>query len=53
MAREDFKIVKCLAPSYLQALINLKMSNYSFRKEKQAKPYKVGLKDFPVRAARM
>ena len=56
MAREVFKIVNNLVPSYSQALISLKPSTYDFRQEKQAQlPHvnstRYGLRSFQYEAA--
>ena len=53
MAREVFKIVNNIAPSYLHDMISLKPSNYDFRSEKQAQLPRVnstcnGYEELPV-----
>ena len=58
MAREVFKIVNNIAPSYLHDLISLKPSTYDFRSEKQAQLPRVnstryGLRSFRYEAVRI
>ena len=58
MAREVFKIVNNIAPSYLYDLISLKPSTYDFRSEKQAQLPRVnstryGLRSFRYEAVRI
>ena len=58
MAREVFKIVNNITPSYLHDLISLKPSTYDFRSEKQAQLPRVnstryGLRSFRYEAVRI
>ena len=56
MASEVYKIVNDIAPDYIKDLINIKQSNYNFRRENQAslsavKSTRYGLRLFRYEAA--
>ena len=58
MASEVYKIVNDIAPDYSKDLINVKKSNYNFRRENQAslpavKSTRYGLRSFCYEVARI
>ena len=58
MASGVYKIVNDIAPDYIKDLINIKQSNYNFRRENQAslpavKSTRYGLRSFRYEAARI
>ena len=58
MASEVYKIVNDIAPAYIKDLVNIKKSNYNFRRENQAslptvKSTRYGLRSFRYEAARI
>ena len=58
IASEVYKIVNDIAPDYIKDLINIKQSNYNFRRENQAnllveKSTRYGLRSFLYEAARI
>ena len=57
MAFEDYKIVNDITPNYIKDIINIKMSNFNFRRENQAslpavKSTRYGIRSFRYEAAR-
>ena len=58
MASEVYKIVNDIAPAYIKDLVNIKKTNYNFRRENQAslpavKSTRYGLRSFRYEAARI
>ena len=58
MTSEDYKIANDIAPDYIKELINIKLSNYNFRRENQAslpavKSTKYGLRSLRYETARI
>ena len=58
MASEIYKIVNDIAPAYIKDLVNIKKTNYNFRRENQAslpavKSTRYGLRSFRYEAARI
>ena len=51
MACEVFKIVNGLSPKYIQDLVNIKVSNYIFRNDKQATLPKVNSTSYGLKSS--